>query len=170
MNDAQRIAWIDQSDAEVSANIRKFGTHIVYVSWDGGCSAPGCSGGDPSDGPPFGYTVGLFGLGHPELLIFGANAETTAGVLNELTERIRAGADLVPGELVTFAGWPHRIVVESVPNPGQIVFEANRFYLRPDEASVPVLQLTYVDREGRFPWEAGYAAPARQPRPGTFRA
>src|SRR6478752_1332994 len=69
MNDAQRIAWIDQSDAEVSANIRRYGTHIVYVSWDGGCSAPGCSGGDPSDGPPFGYTVGLFGLGHPELLI-----------------------------------------------------------------------------------------------------
>ena len=112
MNDAQRIAWIDQSDAEVSANIRRYGTHIVYVSWDGGCSAPGCSGGDPSDGPPFGYTVGLFGLGHPELLIFGANAETAAGVLNELTEPIRAGADLVPGELVTFTGWPHRIVVE----------------------------------------------------------
>ena len=65
MNDAQRIAWIDQSDAEVSANIRRFGTHIVYVSWDGGCSAPGCTGGDPSDGPPFGYTGGLFGLGHP---------------------------------------------------------------------------------------------------------
>lgn len=170
MNDAQRIAWIDQSDAEVSANIRRFGTHIVYVSWDGGCSAPGCSGGDPSDGPPFGYTVGLFGLGHPELLIFGANAKTTAGVLNELTERIRAGADLVPGELVTFTGWPHRIVVEPVPNPGQIVFEANRFYLRPDEASVPVLQLSYDDREGRFPWEPGYAAPDLQPRSGTFRA
>jgi len=32
MNDAQRIAWIDQSDAEVSANIRRYGTHIVYVS------------------------------------------------------------------------------------------------------------------------------------------
>jgi Domain of unknown function (DUF4262) len=48
--------------------------------------------------------------------------------------------------------------------------EANRFYLRPDEASVPVLQLTYDDRPGRFPWEPGYAVPDMQPRPGTFRA
>lgn len=170
MNDAQRIAWLDQEDSLVSANIRKYGVHIVYVSGDGGCSAPGCDGADPSDGPAFGYTVGLFGLGHPELLILGANAETTAGVLNELTDRIRAGADLVPGELVTFAEWPHRIVVETVPNPGEIVIEANRFYLRPDELSVPVFQLSYDDREGRFPWEPGYAAPDKQPRPGTFHA
>ena len=48
---------------------------------------------------------------------------------------------------------------------------ANRHYQRPREASVPVLQLTWDDRNGRFPWEDGYSVPVTvQPRPGTFRA
>ena len=46
----------------------------------------------------------------------------------------------------------------------------DRFYQRPAEASVQVYQLSYDDKAGRFPWEVGYAAPDRQPRPGTFRA
>jgi len=44
------------------------------------------------------------------------------------------------------------------------------FYGRSVESSVPVLQLSYDDVEGRFPWEDGYAAPDMQPRPGTFTA
>lgn len=167
MNNAQWTAWLDQQDALVKANIREYGVHLAYVG-GGGCSTPGCTG-DDSGGPDFGYTVGLFGLGHPELLILGAGMHTAGGVLNELAGRIRDGADLVPGELVTFAEWPHRIIVETVPNPGEIVFEANRFYQRPAEFSVPVFQLSYDDLEGRFPWEPGYAAPWKQPRPGTFR-
>jgi hypothetical protein len=168
MNEAQRLAWLDQEDALVAANVRKYGVHLVCVG-TGSCSAPGCCGGS-GEGPDFAYTVGLFGLDHPELLIFGAGAQTAGGVLNALSDRVRAGENLVPGQLVTFPEWPHRIVVETVPNPGEIVFEANRFYQRPDEASVPVYQLSYDDKAGRFPWEAGYAAPDKQPRPGTFSA
>jgi hypothetical protein len=93
-----------------------------------------------------------------------------AGILNNLGERVRAGEALLPGELITFDEWPHRIIPEPVPNPGEIVFESNRYYQRPDESSVPVLQLSYDDDEGRFPWEEGYAAPQMQPRPGTFKA
>ncbi len=63
------------------------------------------------------------------------------------------------------------MVVEQVPNPGDIVYGANRHYRRPDEASVPVLQLTWDDGAGRFPWDDGYSVPASvQPRPGSFRA
>jgi hypothetical protein len=61
-------------------------------------------------------------------------------------------------------------VVEEVPNPGEIVFTANRHYQRPPEFSVSVFQLSYDDTSGRFPWEPDYAAPEMQPRPGTFRA
>ena len=168
MNEAQRTSWLDQADALVAANIREHGVHLVFVG-AGPCSTPGC-GGHESEAPDFAYTVGLFGLGHPELLIFGAGLHTSAGVLNNLAERVRGGANLLPAQLITFSEWPHRIVAERVPNPGEIVFEANRFYQRPAQASVPVLQLTYDDTAGRFPWDSGYAAPARQPRPGTFRA
>ena len=91
-------------------------------------------------------------------------------VLNDLGERVRAGEALLPGQLVMFDDWPHRITPEPVPNPGDIVFSANDFYRRPDKHSVPVLQLTYDDTEGRFPRDDGYAAPEMQPRPGTFNA
>jgi hypothetical protein len=114
--------------------------------------------------------VGLFGLGHPELLIFGVDPGTACGVLDDLGERVRGGEPLLPGITIEFDEWPHRIIPEVVPNPGDIVFFANIFYQRPDEASVPVLQLSYDDIEGRFPWEERYMAPEMQPRPGTFRA
>src|SRR5215211_2861727 len=83
---------------------------------------------------------------------------------------IRSEPPGAAGQLITFRGWPHKIIPEELPNPGVIVFSANRFYQRPAEFSVPVLQLSYDDKAGRFPWEPGYAAPEMQPRPGTFRA
>ena len=78
------------------------------------------------------------------------------------------------GQLLTFEGGGRRIVVEAVPNPGQIVFAANRHYQRPPEASVPVYQLTFDDAAGHFPWEADYAGHRSShgpehsmPRPGA---
>lgn len=166
--DAATQAWLDQEDAMVADVVRRHGWFIQYVG-GGLCSARGCDCSS-DDGPAFAYTVGLFGLGHPELLIFGADPGTAQGVLNDLGQRVKAGTALLAGQMITFDQWPHRIVPEVVPNPGDVVFSANRFYDRPDEASVPVLQLSYDDRAGRFPWEEGYAAPDLQPRPGTFTA
>jgi hypothetical protein len=164
------LAWLDQDDARITSIVRRFGWYIQYVG--GECMCPDCDSSAQSDEyrPSFAYTVGLFGLGHPELLVFGLEPESAAGVLNDLGGRIRAGAELMPGEVITFENWPHRIMVEQVPNPGEIVFSANRFYQRPAEASVPVLQLSYDDLAGRFPWEPDYTAPLMQPRPGTFLA
>lgn len=167
--DSATLAWLDQEDAHIGTIIRRYGWSIQYVGGDAICTAPGCGCSD-QDSLPFAYTVGLFGLNHPELLIFGVPQETAGGVLNELGERIRGGEDLLPGQLITFEGWLHKIIPETLPNPGEIVLSANRFYQRPAEFSVPVLQLSYDDKAGRFPWEPDYAAPEMQPRPGTFRA
>ncbi len=167
--DAAAQAFFDQHDAHIADIVRRHGWFIQYVG-GGSCGAPGCDGASESDEPPFAYTVGLFGLAHPELLILGVSPGDAAGILNNLGKRIRAGEALLPGELITFDEWPHRIIPDPVPNPGEIVFESNRYYQRPDESSVPVLQLSYDDDEGRFPWEEGYAAPQMQPRPGTFKA
>ena len=161
-------AWLDQEDARIKDVIRHHGWAIEYIG-GGCCSVPGCDG-DDDDGPPFAYTVGLFGLGHPELLVFGIDPGTALNLLNHLGERVRGGDTLIPGMMISFEEWPHRVIPEEVPNPGEIVFSANRFYGRPDFASVPVLQLSYDDYSGRFPWEDDYSAPELQPRPGTFRA
>ncbi|MDP8958830.1 MAG: DUF4262 domain-containing protein [Actinomycetota bacterium] len=161
-------AWLDQQHAHMAEKIRRIGWAIQYIGGDC-CSRPGCES-PPDDGPPFAYTVGLFGFGHPELLMVGVNPATAAGVLNSLAAGVREGMTVMPGQLITFENWPHRIITETVPNPGDIVFWANDFYRRPADHSVPVLQLTYDDTEGRFPWDEGYATPELQPRPGTFTA
>jgi hypothetical protein len=166
--DARTQAWLDQEDARIAAVIRKWGWAITYVGGSD-CGRPGCDE-PPGDGPPFAYTTGLFGLGHPELLVFGLNPHDAAGLINSLGDRIKEGEALLPGMEITVGEWPHKVIPEQVPNPGEIVFEANRFYQRPSQASVPVLQLSYDDDGGRFPWDEGFSQPGMQPRPGTFRA
>jgi Domain of unknown function (DUF4262) len=166
VRDVQIQAWNDQEDAYDTELVRRHGWKINYIF---ACEVIEPAS-DAGEGPPFAYTVGLFGLHHPELVILGVTPETAAGVLNTLGDRIRAGASLMPGTLVGFDEWPHRIIPEQVPNPGEIVFGANRFYDRPSWFSVPVLQLSHDDCNGRFPWEPDYAAHHMQPRPGTYRA
>jgi hypothetical protein len=166
--DSRTLAWQDQQRAWLTETIRKHGWAVEYIG-GGFCSHPDCSGGD-DEGPPFAYTVGLYGLGHPELLIFSLNPEAAWEVLDAFSERIRAGEDLIPGQELTLDGHHHRFVAEVVPNPGQIVFCANDHYERPAEFSVPVLQLTYDDGKGIYPWGEAYPAPETQPRPGTFAA
>jgi hypothetical protein len=154
------LAWLDQEDRRTAETIRRFGVSIEYVSGDA-----------RSRETSFAYTIGLFGVGHPEVLVLGLDPRTAALLLNDVAGRVRTGGDLSVGELLEFDGWSHRVTVERVPNPGDIAFAANRFYQRPDAFSVELLQLTYDDRDGRFPWEDGYArAEWIQPRPGAFRA
>jgi hypothetical protein len=127
--------------------------------------------GDEPDEPSFGYTIGLFGLGHPELVIVGLSSDNTHGFLQWVAGLVADGRDLVPGEEVTKPTWDGRLVVELLPNPGEVVLGANRFYARPPEHSVPAYQLTWPHRDGTFPWDPGYpCGPECQPRPGTWRA
>jgi uncharacterized protein DUF4262 len=162
-------AWLDQEDARVAAAVRKHGWFIEYVGGRS-CTAPGCDCAEDGDGPAFAYTVGLFGLHHPELLIFGVPPDVAFGVLNNLGSRVKAGEALLPGQLLTFREWPHQVMPEPVPNPEDIVFGANRYYQLAYGSSVPVLQLSYDDTWGHFPWEDQYAARELQPRPGAFHA
>ncbi len=156
----QEIAWLDQEHRRTADTIRRHGVAIEYVIGD-----------EARRSPSLAYTVGLFGLGHPEVVVFGLSDGNAGAVLNDVATRVRGGHDLTVGEVVAFTDWPHRVTVEAVPNPGEVVFSANGFYERPPFASVPALQLTYDDKGGRFPWEAGYARPQwLQPRPGEFRA
>ena len=159
-HDPQTTAWLDQEDAHLAQAIRTHRWAVQYVG-----------AGDGPDEPAFGYTVGLFGMGHPELVIVGLGPDNTHGILQRVAAMVAGGRDLVPGELLTWSDWGGRLVVEELPNPGQILFVANRHYRRPDEHSVPAYQLTWDHRDGLFPWDEGYACgPECQPRPGTWHA
>jgi hypothetical protein len=159
-NDAQTIAWLDQEDARLAQTIRTHRLAVQYVA-----------AGEESDEPGFGYTVGLFGLGHPELVAVGLDYDTAGRLLNKVAALVVDGRDLVPGEVLRDDDGVPVITVEVVPNPAQILFSANRFYQRPDEYSVPAFQLTWALDGGIFPWDEGFPCdPACQPRPGTWSA
>ena len=158
--DPQTLAWLDQEDARLAQLIRAHRWAVQYVVE-----------GDAPDEPAFGYTIGLFGLGHPELVVVGLGPENTHGILGRVAGLVADGRDLVSGELLTFPDRPDGLMVEDLPNPGEVVLGANRFYERPAEYSVPAYQLTWAHRDGLFPWDEGYACgPECQPRPGTWRA
>ncbi|WP_029431436.1 DUF4262 domain-containing protein [Blastococcus sp. URHD0036] len=157
--DPQITAFLDQEDAHLAAVLRE---HRWAVQWVGP--------GEESGQPPFAYTIGLFGLGHPELVVSGVGPAVARGMLNWAAALVIAGRDLVPGEELS-RETGGRLVVEVCPNPGEVVFGANRWYRRPDEFSVPAHQLTWPDAEGRFPWDDGYTEPpGGQARPGEWSA
>ena len=119
-NDAQLTAWLDQEDAHLAQVIRAHRWAVQYVG-----------AGEEPDEPAFGYTIGLFGLGHPELVVVGLGAENTHGILGRVAGMVAGGRDLVVGELLQWADWSGRLVVEELPNPGEVLLGANRFYQRP---------------------------------------
>jgi Domain of unknown function (DUF4262) len=101
--------------------------------------------------------------------MFPDSADMALYVLNAVATRVVAGARIVPGEVVALHELGRHAIADEVPNPGQIAFQANTFYQRPPEYSVPLIQLTLTDTEGRLPSDAGYNW-RPQPAPGTFRA
>ena len=106
--DPQTVAWLDQEDARLSQVIRAHRFAVQYVG-----------AGDEPDEPPFGYTVGLFGLGHPELVLVGLGPESTHAILGRAADAVSDGRDLVAGELLTWPDWVDlRLVMEELPNPG----------------------------------------------------
>ena len=136
-HDPQTIAWLDQEDARLAQTIRSHRWAVQYVGE-----------GDAADEPAFGYTIGLYGLGHPELVICGLGHQDVHGILGRVAGMVADGRDLLVGELLTWSDRDGRIVVEALPNPGAVVLAANRFYERPVEYSVPAYQLTWDHADG----------------------
>jgi hypothetical protein len=85
-HDPQTTAWLDKEDSMVTRMIREHGWYVEYVI------------GEPDELiTSIAYTIGLFGMGHPELVLLGADPETAMGLLNEIGRQIKGGGDLVPG-------------------------------------------------------------------------
>ena len=146
-SDPQIVAWLDQEDAHLAQVIR---THRFAVQLVGA--------GDRPDEPPFGYTIGLFGLGHPELVVAGLDSGPTHRLLDHAAELVTAGRNLVVGEILRWEG-REAVYVAASPNAGDVVLGANRFYQRPAEVSVPAYQLIWAHGGEVFPWDDGYPCP-----------
>lgn len=108
---------------------------------------------------PFAYTVGLHGIGQPELLITGMLAQTSARLLNSIA---------------------HQIVDDDFPvRPGVHIDYQSEFLFEVVEVEHPdvhlkcavglfgprirAFQLVWADKRGRWPWDRGWNHPRPQP-------
>ena len=195
---AVQAHW-DQERRRITEDIRAYGVHLTYVSdelpdgtgccrdvadlMEGAADGEGdlfaelfrSTGGPvellpPRAGVPFAYTTGLFGIGHPELVVVGTTPSMSAELLNGVTHLVKEHAwEAVPGEEVRWHG--RRLLVEDLPNPGMIIFETHHYYGRPPWEPIEAVQITWADDEGRYPWDPGHEpGPWGQLRPGSYRA
>lgn len=183
-------AYWDQQHRLMTDNIRRYGVHLTYVGAPEDCAC--CRAGVPPDGPespdvvadlvggvedlperlsvPFCYTTGLFGVGHPELIVLGLSQLPAGVLLGQLAQHVLAGRDdLMPGEVIEMDGL--KVLVEELPDPWMTTFQTFHYYDRPPGTSLPTYQLTWADPWGRFPWDDGHVPePWPQRRPGRYRA
>lgn len=117
------------------------------------------------EGPGFDYTTGFqIGLGHPEIITFDMNKDVASTVLWDLYRSIGMGQEPAIGEpLHELTVLPLMLLPVSVDHYRDYL-GWNRWFYGGDHFTC--LQLVWTDREGLFPWQAGFDAGrfgARQP-------
>ena len=158
-HDPQTIAWLDQEDAHLAQAIRAHRWAVQYVGRRDEPDEPRVRLHDrPVRARPPG--AGRWsGSGHDD----------AHGLLEP--GRRHGGRRAGPGAPARCSRGRlrrGRLVVEELPNPGEVVLAANRFYQRPAEFSVPAYQLTWAHADGDFPWDDATRA-ARTCQPGRAR-
>jgi hypothetical protein len=130
-------------DDKLIADIKEYGWAVILVK-----------GSDYL--PAFAYTVGLWkNYNHPELIVFGLRSETLHSVLNTGGEIVKSGGQLLINKTYDdfFENGPSQFLkVENNNIPDYFGFAI--WFNNQDD--FPALQLIWVDRNNRFPWELDF--------------
>jgi hypothetical protein len=127
---------------QLLADIAENGVHVVHVP-------------QTDEQPEYSYTVGLWeSFGQPEVLVFGLEEEVAEDLLNVVADEASEDAKFLPdskhdGLLV---GYPARFFVVAQPQYAALVPQIGWAYAG---EVVPVVQLVWPDKQGRWPWEDG---------------
>lgn len=114
-------------------------------------------GDEPS--APFGYTIGLRGLDHPDFLITGVGHVMGHAILGGLVDRVKAGERFEDGQEVDEVLVGYKVRMRSVPKPGYPLNMARAYY----DDDVTALQVVWPDADHRFPGDEGYDDTVPQP-------
>ena len=114
--------------------------------------------------PSFVYTAGIeASWGHPELIVFGLDYDSSTRLINETVRLIREGVSLdyqgidhgIEGMTVKLHEVPYDIAV-------RYMCETATYY---GEKRFRVLQLLWPDKQGRFPIEPGCSDNVKKAQP-----
>ena len=112
----------------------------------GRCEAPSLPAADR-----FGYTIGLTGIGQPELLLRGHDSHRTAAVLGRWAEAVAEGDRFAAGHLLCEGpGGPCWRLVP-VPDPGATLLWTAHYYRRPRWPAIQALELVATDEPCHCP-------------------
>jgi hypothetical protein len=127
-------------DEKILADVAEYGWHVVKIL-------------ETDETPGWAFSIGLYqNFNHPEVIVFGLNADLMHFVINSIGDDVRSGksyevdceyADLIDAYCCTF----------KVVNPvwySHFLGYANWFY---KNREYPVLQCIWPDRNSRYPWE-----------------
>jgi hypothetical protein len=152
--DAAEADW-DAAERKLVADVRRHGWAVVRIAAE--FARPGWA-----------FTVGLWHtFRSPEVAMFGLSDADMPHWLNAVGEEARAGRPPRPRE--RRAGILERAPVTWVPVHDSWypeLFGWMLWFFR--EPPLPVVQLVWPDREGRFPWDEGSGAACRRDQPSAW--
>lgn len=127
------------------------GCHVELVTDDGGEVV--CA-----------HTIGLARGGrHPELVVFGLDAEQSLAIFDAVLDEIEAGRVFAAGEEVQGLLQRYPVALREVAQQNRAIFErAVAFH---GSADFPMLQVFWPDKQGRFPWDPGVHEAVRADQP-----
>ena len=102
--------------------------------------------------------MGLFvNYGHAELIVFGLERDDLAKVINSVRDHVIAGRKFAAGDVCDDLLVESRIGFVEVPLRlyDDYLGTAIWFYQK-SPRPFPCLQMVWSDRDGLFPWNAGY--------------
>ncbi len=135
--------------------------HLAYMTWittrigEHGWAVPGVYGDDQA--PPWAYSVGMWlTCQSPELIVCGVPVQNAAGLINAIGGRIADGEQIGADDVLRDV-CPAPLAIRPVDLSWRMTSMfavSDEFYgfVRP-----PYLQVVWADRNGRFPWEPGFA-------------
>jgi hypothetical protein len=119
--------------------------------------------------PDFGYTVGLHQTaGHPEVLMTGLPHAMLQRLLDLIGRAALSGTRFDAGCIstaLTTSGLPCYFATIDPRHYKEYLGQAVDYY---GDQSFPALQCVWCDRQGRFPWQAGYEEQYRAMQPLLF--
>jgi hypothetical protein len=142
----------DDPERKLLADVREYGWHVVAV-------------GAGDEGPPFGYTIGLYhSFSHPEIIVFGLEVRVMFAIITEIGEQVKSGSRFEPWHESSIILEGYAVCFRNVERRHyRDHFGFARWFYQGDE--FPVLQCVWPDARGRYPWHPEFVAGLAERQP-----